>query len=148
MLVKFLMFILSNKHNWALYIILFAYKQYFRFWSHQRSCLRSTTWPALWSKDGYGFFNVHTDFGACVCTGGTHKHTQDLKTKKRLKRTLFNGAKQDKFFKESLFFKAMYNTKQSNSLIFCMLDSCRRKRARDWLKDWFFLECWQSRVSD
>ena len=43
------------------------------------------------------------------------------KTHKRLKRMLFNQTKQDniRIFEEILFFKATYNTKTNNSLIFC-----------------------------
>ena len=41
--------------------------------------------------------------------------------------------KQDRMriFEEILFFKATYDTKTNKSLIFCPLDSCGRKRARD-----------------
>ena len=59
---------------------------------------------------------------------------QEPKTHRRLKRTLFNRTKQDRkrIFEQILFFKAIYNTKTNNSLIFCQLDSCGRKRARKW----------------
>ena len=35
-------------------------------------------------------------------------------------------------YQETLFFKASYNAKTNKSLIFCRLDSCGRRRARDW----------------
>ena len=45
---------------------------------------------------------------------------KDPKTHKRIKRMLFNQAKQDRkqIFKEMLFFKAINNTKTNKSLIF------------------------------
>ena len=65
----------------------------------------------------------------------------DPETHKGLKRTVFNQTKQDRMriFEEILFFKATYNAKTNNSLIFFQLDV--------WIF-FFFSERWHSTVSD